>query len=555
VVGEFRRQLRETSHSFRAVFANPQLRKLQLAFAGSVTGEWGFLVALAVYANDRGGATAVSAVLVIRWVASALTAPWLAYFSDRYRRERVMLAADLSRVVAMLAMAAAAFTDGSPIVVYALAGFMAVASKTFRPAQAALLPKLARSPEELTAANATSTAIESVGTFVGPALGGLLLAVASVGWVFVADALTLVWSAFFVVQLRSPREEVTAPREPTNTYREIVAGFSALAGEREARVIVSLYFCQTLVAGALRVLLVVTALDLLDVGNAGLGFLNAAMGVGGIIGVAVAFALIGRRRLASDFGLGLFLIGAGLGLIGVWPTFLGAILLIGVFGIGNTLVDVSAVTLLQRAVRDEVLGRVFGALQSILVLGLAVGALIAPVLLDWIGTRATLIAFGALLPILALLLSRRLRTIDARATIPAERVELLKANPIFAPLPPPAVEHLAVKLVPVVVSAGDTVFRQGDHGDRFYIVEDGRCEITIDGENVADAWPGETFGEIALLRDVPRTATVTAVDDTQLLALERDDFIAAVTGHAPSREAADAVIGARLAAPMGIGSA
>jgi MFS family permease len=554
-VSEFRRQLRETSHSFRAVFANPQLRKLQLAFAGSVTGEWGFLVALAVYANDQGGATAVSAVLVIRWVASALTAPWLAYFSDRYRRERVMLAADLSRVIAMLAMAAAAFGDSSPIIVYVLAGFMAVASKTFRPAQAALLPKLASSPEELTAANATSTAIESVGTFVGPALGGLLLAVASVGWVFVADALTLVWSAFFVVQLRAPREEVTAPREPKSTYREIVAGFSALAAEREARVIVSLYFCQTIVAGALRVLLVVTALDLLDVGNAGLGLLNAAMGVGGIIGVAVAFALIGRRRLASDFGLGLFLIGAGLGLIGVWPTFLGAILLIGVFGIGNTLVDVSGVTLLQRAVPDEVLGRVFGALQSILVLGLAVGALLTPPLLDLIGTRATLIAFGALLPALALLLSRRLRTIDARAHVPAERIELLSANPIFAPLPPPTVEHLAIKLVPVTVAGGETVFRQGDHGDRFYVVENGRCEIAIDGEKVADAWPGETFGEIALLRDVPRTATVTAIEDSTLLALERDDFIGAVTGHAPSREAADAVIGARLAAPLGIGSA
>jgi predicted MFS family arabinose efflux permease len=554
-VGEFRRQLRETSHSFRAVFANPQLRKLQLAFAGSITGEWGFLVALAVYANDQGGASAVSAVLVLRWVASALTAPWLAYFADRYRRERVMLVADLSRVVAMLLMALAAFGDASPLIVYVLAAFMAVASKTFRPAQAALLPQLARSPEELTAANATSTAIESVGTFVGPALGGLLLAVASVGWVFVADALTLVWSAFFVVQLRGPRREVPAPRERTSTFREIGAGFSVLGAEREARVIVFLYFCQTVVAGALRVLLVVTALDLLDVGNAGLGLLNAAMGVGGIIGVAIAFALIGRRRLATDFGLGLFLIGAGLGLIGVWPTFIGAILLIGVFGIGNTLVDVSGVTLLQRAVRDEVLGRVFGALQSILVLGLAVGALITPPLLNLIGTRATLIVVGAMLPILALLLSRRLRTIDARAHIPTERVELLSANPIFAPLPPPAVEHLAIKLAPVRVSAGHTVFRQGDHGDRFYIVEDGRCEISIDGEKVADAWPGETFGEIALLRDVPRTATVIAVDDTKLLALERDDFIAAVTGHAPSREAADAVIGARLAAPMGIGSA
>ncbi|MFL6019119.1 MAG: MFS transporter [Gaiellaceae bacterium] len=551
---EFRRQLRETSHSFQAVFANSQLRKLQLAFAGSVTGEWGFLVALAVYANDQGGATAVSAVLVIRWVAAALTAPWLAYFADRYRRERVMLAADLSRFVAMIAMALAAFAGSSPLIVYVLAGFMAVASKTFRPAQAALLPRLARSPEELTAANATSTAIESVGTFVGPALGGLLLAVASVGWVFVADALTLLWSAFFVVQLKSTHEEVSAPRERVSVFGELSAGFRVLGAEREARVIVFLYFCQTIVAGALRVLLVVTALDLLDVGNAGLGFLNAAMGVGGIIGVAVAFALIGRRKLATDFGLGLLLIGAGLGLIGVWPTFIGAIVLIGVFGIGNTLVDVSGVTLLQRAVRDEVLGRVFGALQSILVLGLAVGALITPPLLNWIGTRATLIVVGAMLPILALLLSRGLRSIDARATIPTDRIELLQANPIFAPLPPPSIEHLAVKLIPLSVSAGDTVFRQGDHGDRFYIVENGRCEITIDGEKISDAWPGETFGEIALLRDVPRTGTVVALENTTLLALERDDFIGAVTGYAPSREAADAVIGARLAAPLGIGS-
>jgi predicted MFS family arabinose efflux permease len=554
-VSEFRRQLNETTRSFRAVFANPQLRKLQIAFAGSVTGEWGFLVALVVYANEHGGAKSVSAILVIRWVASALTAPWLAYFADRYPRERVMLVADLSRVAAMAGMAAAAFTGASPVIIFVLAGFMAVASKTFRPAQAALLPLLAESPEELTAANATSTAIESVGTFVGPALGGLLLAAASVGWVFVADALTLVWSALFVIQLHSRPVVAQAPAERKSTFREVVAGFSTLAAERDARLIVFLYFCQTIVAGALRVLIVVTALDLLDIGNSGLGFLNAAMGVGGILGVVLAFALIGRRRLASDFGFGLVLIGAGLALIGVWPTVLGAIILVAVFGIGNTLVDVSGVTLLQRAVRDEVLGRVFGALQSILVLGLAIGALIVPVLLDLIGTRASLIAVGALLPVLALLLWRRLSVIDARAHVPVERIELLRANPIFAPLPPATIEHLAVKLIPVSVAAGETVFRQGDPGDLFYIVEDGRCEISIDGEKVADAWPGEAFGEIALLRDIPRTATVTAVEDTKLLALERDEFIAAVTGHAPSREAADAVVGARLEAPMGIGSA
>jgi MFS family permease len=554
-VNEFRRQLTETGRSFHAVFANPQLRKLQLAFAGSVTGEWGFLVALAVYANDQGGATAVSAVLVIRWVASALTAPWLAYFADRYPRERVMLLADLSRVAAMAGMAAAAFTGASPVIVYVLAGFMAVASKTFRPAQAALLPLLAESPEELTAANATSTAIESLGTFVGPALGGLLLAATSVGWVFVADALTLVWSAVFVVQLHSRFEAPPVKPERRSTFREAVAGFSTLWAQRDARVIVFLYFCQTIVAGALRVLIVVTALDLLDIGNSGLGFLNAAMGVGGIIGVAVAFALIGRRKLATDFGLGLILIGAGLGLIGVWPTVIGAVILIAVFGIGNTLVDVSGVTLLQRAVPDEVLGRVFGALQSILVLGLAIGALIVPFLLDLISIRAALILVGAMLPVLALLLWRRLSVINERAQVPVERIELLRANPIFAPLPPATIENLAMKLIPVSVAAGEPVFRQGDHGDRFYIVEDGRCEIWIDGEKVADAWPGESFGEIALLRDIPRTATVKAVDDTKLLALERDEFIAAVTGHAPSREAADALVGARLPAPMGIGSA
>jgi predicted MFS family arabinose efflux permease len=552
----FRGQLQESAQAFRAVFANRQLRKLQLAFVGSITGQWGYLIALAVYADRHGGAKTVSAVLVIRWVSGAVTAPWLAYIADRYRRERVMLAADLSRVVAMSGMAAAAFAGSSPAIVFALSGLMSVASAAFRPAQAALLPLLAESPEELTAANVSSTAIESVGSFAGPALGGLLLATTSVGWVFVADAVTLVWSAVLVVQIRSRRAEAPAVgARKKGTFREIMAGFSALGTERDARVIVALYFCQTVVAGAMRVLIVVTALDLLDIGNSGLGFLNAALGVGGLFGVLVTFALVGRKRLASDFGVGLFLIGAGLALTGVWPTVIGAMLLMGIFGIGNTLVDVSGVTLLQRAVPDEILARVFGALQSILVFGLAIGALITPAMLALIGTRASLIVAGALLPALALLLWRRLAAIDARATIPVERIELLRANPIFAPLPPATVEHLAARLRPVTIAKGEAVFRQGDAGDLFYVVEDGRCEIVIDGEKVADAWPGEAFGEIALLRDVPRTATATCLEDTKLLALERDEFIGAVTGHAPSREAADAVIGARLQASMGISSA
>ena len=162
----------------------------------------------------------------------------------------------------------------------------------------------------------------------------------------------------------------------------------------------------------------------------------------------------------------------------MWPTFLGAILLIGVFGIGNTLVDVSGVTLMQRAVPDEVLGRVFGALQSILVLGLAVGALVAPFLLDLIGTRATLIAFGALLPrARAPAVWRRLRTIDARAHVPAERIELLRRirSSRRCRRRPSSTSRSSWCRSPS--RAGETVFRQGDHGDRFYVVENGRCEI------------------------------------------------------------------------------
>jgi predicted MFS family arabinose efflux permease len=547
-----RTRLHESAQAFRAVGQNAELRKLQLALVGSITGEWGFLVAIAVYANAKGGASAVSLVLVLRWSAAALTASWLAYFADRFRRERVMLVADVSRALAMGVMAAAAFLDWPAAVVYGLATFMAVASKTFRPAQAALLPRLARTPEELTAANVSSTAIESVGSFAGPALGGLLLAAASVGWVFVADALTLVWSAQLVLRIRARAADDRPARAHEKVLPELLAGFKALGTERDARVVVFLYWCQTFVAGALRVLIVVTALDLLKIGNSGLGFLNAAIGVGGLVGVAAAFALVGRKRLANDFGFGLVLIGAGLGLVGVWPTKVGALLLMGVFGLGNTLVDVSGVTLMQRAVRDEVLGRVFGALESLLVAGLALGALATPPLIDAIGTRASLIVFGALLPVLTVLVWARLRAIDARSVIPTERIELLRANPIFAPLSPATVEHLAAKMEQRTYAAGTGIFRQGDGGDHFYVIEDGRVRVDVDGQQVNDLWPGETFGEIALLRDVPRTATITAEEDTTLLSLERDEFIAAVTGHAPSREAADSVIAQRLGSLSGV---
>jgi hypothetical protein len=290
------------------------------------------------------------------------------------------------------------------------------------------------------------------------------------------------------------------------------------------------------------------ALDLLSWNDSGVGLLNAAMGIGGIAGSLAAFALIGRKRLASDFGLGIVLWGAPLVAIGIWPHAWVALVALGVLGLGNTLVDVAGLTLLQRTAPPDVIGRVFGVLEMLLVATIGLGAVIAPALIHAFGVRWSLVVAGAFLPVLAALAWRRLRVIDAESHVPAE-LGLLERVPIFSALHAPALERLASQLEPVTVAPGTRVIRQGDHGDRFYVVESGRLQVSVDSEPVGTIGPGDFFGEIALLRDVPRTASVTAETDVQLQALGRDAFLEAVTGSAPSARAADAIVGARLAVP------
>ena len=296
----------------------------------------------------------------------------------------------------------------------------------------------------------------------------------------------------------------------------------------------------------LNVLIVVVALKLLDTGRAGVGFLNSAIGIGGLLGALAAAALVGRRRLAADFGLGIFIWGLPIALVAVWPNQVFALVLLGIVGIGNTLVDVSGMTLLQRAAPDEVLARVFGVLESLLLLTVGLGAFVAPFLLNWLGTRGALITAGALLPVLLVPAWPHLTALDRAGHVPAERVELLRKSPIFAPLPEATVEQLADRLEEVRVAAGHEIVRQGEAGDRFYLVREGTLDVAVDGRPVQDLGPGESFGEIALLRGVPRTASVTARSDAVLYALDRAAFIPAVTGFGPSLSAAEAVIGMRL---------
>jgi MFS family permease len=539
-------RLRESVRAFRGAFGNKQLRKLQLGGAGDVMGQWAYGVSLAVFAYQEGGAQAVGLVALIRTIPAAAAAPFASGLADRFPRVVVMTLANLTRSAAVAAAGVVLLADGPAWIVYLLAGVIAVLATAYTPAESALLPAISRTPEELTAANVTASTIDSVGSFVGPAIAGVLLATTDVGVVFFVTAGTFLWSAFLISTIRGAGASETVGKEERGGFaREAVAGFRAIALEKRLRILVALYAAQTMVAGALSVLVVVTAFDLLDQGESGVGLLNAAAGVGGLVGALVAFALVGRKRLAADFGLGIVLWGAPLALIGIWPNTTVALVMLGLLGLGNTLVDISGLTLLQRAAPPEVIARVFGVLESMLVGAIGLGAVITPLLIDWLGSRTTLIVIGAFLPVLAALTWRRLVAIDAEVHAPPE-LELLQGVPIFAALHGPALERLAAHLVPVHAKAGSEVIRQGDRGDRFYVVGEGELEVLVDGRPTRTVLRGDFFGEIALLRDIPRTATVRALTDVSLHALERDDFLAAVTEHPPSARAADAVIGARL---------
>jgi len=539
-------QLADSLTAFRDVFANPALRRIQLAWAASIIGTWAYGIAVVVYAYEQGGATAVGVVTMVRWVAAAVASPFAALLGDRYDRRWVMVSSDLARAVLIGGAALAVYSDAPPLVVYALASLVGVAATPFRPAEAALIPTLVRTPEELTAANVAASSIESVGIFGGPALGGLLLVAKGPGTVFVVTASALLWSAVLVARIQPVAAAEAAERERGAILDELLAGVRTIARERRMRLLVGLFSAQTFVDGMLSVLIVVVALKLLDTGQAGVGFLNSAIGIGGLIGALAAAALVGRRRLAADFGVGIFIWGVPIALVAIWPNAVFALVLLGIVGIGNTLVDVSGMTLLQRAAPDDVLARVFGVLESLLLLSPALGAVVAPLLLEWLGTRGALIVAGALLPLLVVPAWPALNAIDRAVRIPDEQLELLRGNPIFAPLPPSILEQLAESLEEVQVAAGQEVVRQGETGDRFYLVDEGTLDVSVDGRPAPSLGPGEAFGEIALLRDVPRTATVKARTDAVLYALDRSHFIPAVTGFAPSLSAAESVIGMRL---------
>src|SRR5438445_3515454 len=533
--------------AFGKVFGNRRVRNIQIAGAGSTLGTWAYAVALPVYAYHSGGTRAVGLLFFARMALAALAAPWLGVLADRWSRRQLMLGGDLVRCAIFVGITAVASAGGSAYIVYVLAVTSTVISGSYSPAQAALLPSLVETPDELTAANLVGNTISSVGMFAGPALGGILLAVSTPAAVFALNGALFLWSAFFVLQV--PRDDPPQRAERPKFLPELTAGWATVWRTPALRVVVGLTAAEELVYGALEVLLVVLALRLLHAGNAGYGWLNTAMGVGSVAGAFVVAAVAARRRLAGGFGLGILLWGVALCAAAALSTLAPALVLLAVVGTAAILVQVTSVTLLQRSAANEVLGRVFAVLESLMLAGTAVGALVAPGLVSWLGARGALIATGAFLPVLLVPLWPSLRRIDAEARIAEEPLELLRRIEIFAQLPEPVLERLASGAAAVSAAADQVVVARGEAGRHFYVIATGRAAVEVEEGVVAgELGPGDFFGEIALLRDVPRTATVRALEPLQLYAVEREEFLAAVTGHAPTLAAAESVVVFRLPA-------
>jgi MFS family permease len=540
-------RLEGSQRAFKKVLGNPRVRNVQLAGVGSTLGAWAYNVALPVYAYHAGGTRAVGLLFFARFVLAAIAAPWLGVLADRMSRQRVMMAADLARCAILAGMTTLAVTHANAYGVYVLAVLSTVVGGIYSPAQSALLPSLVDSPEELTAANLVGNTVLSVGMFAGPALGGVLLALSGPAAVFALDGAFFLWSAAFV--FRVPRDEAPVRTEQSHLWHELKVGFETVLRRPAVRVVIGLTTAQTLVDGVFEVLLVVLALKLLHSGNAGLGWLNAAMGVGSLAGAAVVAVLAARRRLAGGFALGIFVGGAAVAGAGALSNLAPALILLGLVGLGAILAQVNSMTLLQRSAENEVLGRVFAVLESLILGSMAIGSAIAPGVVGWLGARTALVVTGLFLPALLVPLWPALRRIDAEAVIAEEPLELLRRIEIFAQLPEPVLERLASAATAVSAAEGQVVVARGEAGDHFYVIESGRAGVELD-DGIRELGPGDSFGEIALLRDVPRTATVRALEPLRLYAVERDEFIAAVTGHGPTLAAAESVVTSRL--PAGV---
>jgi predicted MFS family arabinose efflux permease len=430
-------------------------------------------------------------------------------------------------------------------IVYATAVLSACSMTLTRPVHNALLPELATTPSELTAANSVSSSAEGIGITVGPLLNAALIAWRGPQAVLLVFAFVMGGVALLTIRL-DLRGHLVEPGG--GVVGEALEGFRALRDDLPAAGLPLFVGAQYLVLGMLDIFLAVLAIDVLRVGEDGTGILAAGIGIGGMIGGLATAVLIGRRRLAPAIEIGVGAAAGTLASLALVSVMGRAFFVLVAAGAARSFFDVAARTLLQRSIRPDVLSRVFGLQEAMRQVGLAIGSAVAPVFVSSFGYRGAFIAGGVLLLTSGVAAWPSLRLLDRRASLPdPSRFALLSGLDLFAPLPQRAIEQLAVRSIRQSAPPNTLMIREGEPGDFFYVIVEGSVEVDKGGTRVAMLGPGSYVGEIALLRDVPRTATVRSQTQVELLILERDDFLDAVTGSRRSARVAEGRIDQRIA--------
>jgi hypothetical protein len=532
-----------TPEVLRAAVQDPDLRRLQTGWMAVNAGQWAYLVTNLVVAYDAGGPAATGLLGVASFIAPTVVSPFAGIPAARWRPERVLATVTAIRVLAVALTVGLIALDGPFLLLVPLVLVESGAGAIGRSLQIGLQPLLARSPAELVAANVAAGTAEGLGTFAGPALSGVLLTlVGPLGSYLGVLAVYALAVAAVAGMHVPPTRRGTAP----SVRRELVAGIRAVARTPSTLLVLSSLDIQAGVRGALLVLTVVAAIELFGMGDAGVGALNAAFGAGGVAGAVGAVALAGRARLAPWFAVALAGWGLPIVFLGLITSPAVAIGLMIIIGASNAVLDVAGFTLLQRTTPNADRIAVMGLLISAAGATMAIGGFVAPILVDQLGIEGALIATGLVLPILALATWPGVRNADQSAVVDTARVTRIRADPLFAPLSMAVIEQLSDQLVPTTFKRGDELIREGEPGDRYYLIERGRVEVSQDGQPVREQGPGDSFGEIALLRDVPRTASVRALEPVDTLTLSRDDFLGTLCGQTASRRIADAIVMERV---------
>ena len=537
------------SSVLRSVLHSGVLRRIQFAFLVFNISEWATWLAIIVYAYGRGGAAEAGFIAFIQLVPSVVVAPGASALGDRYPRARVLFGSYLLQAAAM-AVTAVALATGEAIVVYVLATLTATSITLTRPLQGALLPEVVEAPDELTAANVASGMMEGAGHLIGPMLAGLLLALGGPELVFVATAIGSGLGAIALLPIarRSPARSmpVTDDGEPADP-----GGFgegirTVLADGQLRAIAVVLAFALGLV-GALDIFYAVLAIQTFGLGDSGVGYLGAATGLGVLIGSLVAVILVGRDTLTGPLLVSAALFGGAIGAISLAPSGAVAAVLLVVAGVATAVVYVVIQTMTQRIAGDDVMTRVFGVEEAIMMAAQALGALVVPVLLTMFGTSGALVVAGLALPIAALIVARPLIRFDQAGWPYTVEVRTLRRVPMFMPLAAPVLERLATGSTMVAYEPQEVVIAQGDIGEAFYVIASGSVTVSVDGVSRGTrAGIGESFGEIALLHDVPRTATVVAAEPLEVVVIDREPFLDALSGQRRSHSMATMVASEHL---------